>query len=65
MLKSAILKFVSDSDLYKAENMFNMDSSPIILQDFEALKNHSTSLLKQERELNTKLHHLLETKLQV
>ncbi|XP_028993437.1 coiled-coil domain-containing protein 89 [Betta splendens] len=28
-------------------------------KDFEAFKSHSTSLLKQERELNTKLRHMM------
>lgn len=39
--------------------MLNISSSAIILQDFEAFKEHSTNLLLQERELNKKLRHMM------
>lgn len=59
MLKSAVCKFVRDSHPYKVERMLNIDSFLFLLQDFEALKKHSASLLKQERELNMKLRHMI------
>lgn len=31
-----------------------------LLQEFSAYKKHSSELLRQERELNAKLRHLLE-----
>lgn len=42
-----------------AENRLNISSFAIILQDFEAFKEHSTNLLIQERELNKKLRHMM------
>lgn len=44
---------------YRAENTLNIFASVIILQDFEAFKEHSTNLLVQEKELNKKLRHMM------